>query len=281
MSKIYDKILKCRRNYKIHVEEFNSAMEVAETCKNRSRTSTSFHDTPNERMRTSWHGVENYDEALDLLRNGYEPQVTMAEIKRIANGTDKRISFVNDIVGFTPVVPLALSGVPNCMVNTRMRPMKNKVVSIYYDMTHSCGVTPEDIIDDGKKILGAIMAIESKGYRVNLFAVQTYSDESSTDMLVVKVKSSDRPFDLKRMSFPTMHTAFFRVIGFDWYSKVPNGTYRCGYGHSFGRELEGKTKDAIRETFGDGAIYLCDTILRKETKESLESVLSGSESDCT
>jgi hypothetical protein len=165
------------------------------------------------------------------------------------------------------------------MIDTRMKRIKNKVVDIYYDMTHSCGCTPEELIEDGKKILGAIMAVERRGYRVNLFAVQTYADSDNCDMLLVKVKSADRPFDLKRMSFPTMHTAFFRVIGFDWYSKVPDGTYRGGYGHSFGREMESRASEYAKQIFGDGVIYLCDTILRKETEETLESVLAGSQSD--
>ena len=281
MSTLYEKKFRKskRTEYSIRIEEYTSAMEVAEKCKSRMRTSSNYHDVPNEKMKTSWHGVKSYDEAMDLLRNGYEPQVTMSEIKKVAAGEAKRISFVNDIVGFVPVVPLALNGVPNCMVNSHIRPIKNKVVNVYYDMTHPCGVSPEDLIENGKKVLRAIMAIEQKGYRVNLYAVQTYADGTDCDMLVVKVKSSDRPLDLKRMSFPLMHTAFFRVIGFDWYSKVPTGKYRCGYGHSLGRELDGRIKDAVKEVFGDGAIYLCDTILRRETRETLESTLAGEQSD--
>lgn len=96
-------------------------------------------------------------------------------------------------------------------------------------------------------------------------------------MVCVKVKSASQPMDLKRMSFPIAHTAFFRGIGFDWYSKFPKGTYRPGYGSPICYEkTQEQIQEEYRKLFGNSAIYFsAETILRKKDKaeEYLKEVL--------
>ena len=245
------------RKIAIHMERFDSVMEVADKCNTREMTSNEFHNMRKESLR-SWHGVNTYDEAIDLMHNGYEPQVTMMELDRIARGEGKRIAFSNNIVGFAPVVPLALKGVPNCMIDMRMKPAKIKVIDLYYECTHSASCGADELIADGKKVLGAIMAMERSGYKINLYAMQSYANSDDCDMMIVKIKSSSQPFDLKKMSYALMHPAFFRVIGFDWYSKFPDAKFRFGYGHWLAREFNDKEllQEEFRKIFGNNAVYL-------------------------
>lgn len=279
---IKDKAVKVnnRKAMRFHVEYFDSAQEVARTCTTRQITSDRFYDMRKHYI-DSWFGVKSYDEALELLRNGYQPTVDAmgGVFKASRNGVAKRITFQNEIQGFAPVVPLALKGVPNCMVNMTMKPIKAKVIDVCYDMTASCSVKSSDIIKAGQALLGTIVELEKQGYRFNIYAVQSYADEVSCDMLAVKVKSSGQPLDLKRISFPLTHTAFFRVIGFDWYSKVPGGKHRSVYGHALGYELNNtELQESAKQLFGKSAVYFSAANIIGKDKESIKEVLTNGNS---
>lgn len=260
----------------VNVEFYDSAMDVYEDCKKRTITDSSFDDKSKASFG-SWEGVKTYDEALKYLRNGYQPTVNkLREKLKMQDPGQKRISFTNNIVGSAPIVPLALKGVPNCMIDTRMKQIKCKVIDVYYDMTCSCGTDSDDIIKNGQKMLGAILDLEHQGYRINLYAVQSYNDSNSSDILAVKIKSSNQPLDLKRMSFPLTHTAFFRVIGFDWYSRFPKGKYRCGYGRALGYELNDREmKEFASKMFGDNAIYIAGSKILSRDEEYIKEVLKN------
>lgn len=283
MSKIYDKITNsAKRNYKFHIEAFDSAAEVVQSCKSRKITNGSFDDKSKESFG-SWEGVQSYEEALGLMRGGYQPTVEAMRgvFKATKNGEGTRFAFHNAVAGFAPVVPLALKGVPNSMVNMTMKPIKAKVIDVYYDITNSCGTDSETIIQTGQALLGTVVELERQGYRFNLYAVQTYSDSRDCDMLVVKLKSATQPLDLKRISFPLTHTAFFRVVGFDWYSRVPGGKFRSGYGHAISFELgkdEKKIEALGKELFGQNAILFTGVNINGRGKDYIKEVVTNGNS---
>lgn len=264
--------------FRFNIEEYDSAMEVVEKCKSRTRTSSSFHDMNNHKIDRVWHGVESYETALELMRTGYQPTVEKlrSALKVSKNGERTRFSFRNEIQGFAPVVPLTLKGVPNCMINMSMKPIKAKVINVYYDVAVSCGYSSNEIIKAGQKFLASVVELERQGYRFNLYAVQTYSDSNSTDMLVVRVKRDSQPLDLKRVSFPLTHTGFFRVIGFDWYSKVPGGKYRDAYGSALADTLsKSKRGEAAKKLFGNNAIYISAAEIIDKDEEHIKEVLTN------
>ena len=262
-----------------NIERYESAIEVVTNCKKRTRTNDSFHDMPNESMG-SWYGVDSYEQALDFMKNGYQPTVDSLRnvFKANKNGESTRFAFMNEVQGLAPVVPLALKGVPNCMLNMHMKPIKAKVVDIYYDMVASSGTDSKDIIKAGQTLLGTVVEMERQGYRFNLYAVQTYSNNSSCDMLVVKVKDARQPLDLKRISFPLTHTGFFRVIGFDWYSKVPDGKYRSCYGCALSYTLEGRFKKTMKELFGKNTISFSAVDIMRGGKDYVRTEVETNDS---
>lgn len=266
---------------KVMYEMFNSTNEVVETGSRRSVTDRSFHDMRDGKLggeRPSWCGVDSFEEAEQLMRDGYQPTVDKmkAGIKANVQGQGKRISFFNDVVGYAPVVPLALQGVPTSMQNSYMKPIKAKVLNIYYDMTASCSTSSKEIIEAGQKLLGAIMELEMQGYKFNLYAIQSYySSSQGADILCTKIKNSNTPLDLKRMSFALTHTSYFRVIGFDWYSRCPKATYRSGYGHALGYDYDEKQmQEGFREIFGEqSVVFSCNKIIGQDA-EHLKEVMT-------
>ena len=264
------------KKYSVNIEKYRSAEEVVQDCK--ERPVHDYEDMSRANINMDWHGVNSYDEALELMRTGYQQTVAKLQTSLKANvlGNGKRVAFENNVHGFAPIVPLALKGVPNSMVNMTMKPIKQKVVDVYYDMTTNAGTDPEVIAQCGQKLLGTIIELEKQGYRFNLYALQSYADSESIDMLCVKVKSSDKPLDIKRISFPLTHPAFFRVIGFDWQGKSPIARYiGCGRGHALTYEMsDEEAKKLTKQVFGDNAIYLaCNEIKRKDEKHIKETLV--------
>lgn len=271
MSVIREYQLKSANGYKIMCEQYNSAAEVVADCRTRKITDRSFDDMNDGSLgghSEEWCGVKSYDEALEYLEKGYQPVVDQLKsaIKADLTGKGKRISFHNDIVGYAPIVPLAIMGVPNAMVNSHMKTIKAKVIDVYYDGTFSGGVSSDTIIKTGQKVISVILQLEQQGYRFNLYQVQSYSNSSNCDMMIVKLKDAAQPIDLKRISFPLTHTAFLRVIGFDWYSKTPKGTYREGYGHAvwYENRIRNKLLEMFKEMFGSNAVYISGTNILNE-----------------
>lgn len=253
---------------KVNVEFYGSANEMASDLETRKITDSNFKSNPYDDR--SWVGA-NREETYKMLREGYQPTVDALKGKTKVTATSKRFRAFNDVHGFAPIVPNAIMGLPNSMVNSSMTPIKTKVLDIYYDMTVSCCVESKDLIKAGQKMLGVILSMEAQGYRFNLYVCQTYADSSSCDMVCVKVKSANQPFDLKRMSFPVSHTAFFRGIGFDWYSKCPTAHYRCGYGTPlYHTKKQDDLKAEFKKLFGKGATYFSayKLIEKKDEAES-------------
>ena len=261
------------------VECFDSADEVVKTCSRRElNRAAGFRRNDREDVSFDFTGVHSYEEACELLKTGYQPSVEkfQANVKANLSGQGKRISFFNDVVGFNPIVPLALMGVPNAMQNSYMKPIKAKVIDVYYDMTASCGVNKDKLQTAGEKLFGAILELEMQGYKFNLYAIQAYSDSDSFDMLCTKIKNSNTPLDLRKISFPLTHPGYFRCIGFDWYSRMPKATYRSAYGRplSSGHD-EKEIAEGFKQIFGKNAVVFSASRMLEQDSEHVKNVLTN------
>ena len=280
MGKLFTKQISTnhKKKYDVRVEYYESTSELSKDLNKREMKAGGWHKPD----FSEWTGIESREQLDEFLTSGYNATVKNLKdkVKITARGNGKRISFQNNVQGFAPVVPLAMMNIPNNMISMQMKPIKNKVIDVYYDITCPCSISSEQILKAGEDLLGAILELEHSGYKFNLYAVQTYSDSKDCDMLVVKIKSSDKPFDLKRMSFSLTHTGFFSVVGFDWYSKCPTSTYKGGYGHLLAREVS-NINEAIKEMWGQQAIcFSSDAIInqrldQQHIKEVLQNAGTG------
>lgn len=261
----------------LNIEFYTSANAIVDDLQTRERTDK--HFKPDEYADSKWVGATR-EQTYEMLREGYQPTVDKMRnvAKFTAKGVGKRTQFVSHVEGFAPIVPNAIMGLPNSMITSRIKPIKTKVIDIYYEMTCSANVSSNDLIKAGENLLGTIMELEAQGYRFNLYVVQDYygGRGDGCDMLCLRVKSASQPFDLKRMSFTMSHTAFFRGIGFEWYSKFPKGKYRFGYGHavSYDHTQEELTAE-FRRLFGNNVVFFSATKIMGKDKEYLKGVLTN------
>lgn len=263
MSRVYNKKFTVdSTEYDAHIEMYDSAQEVASDCAVRP-VHISRYRLSDDDISESSTGVKSYAEALDLLRHGYQPVVDdLRTALQARPGEGSRFTFANNIKGYAPVVPLAIKGIPNCMLDTSMKSIKVKVIDVYYDITSSWDTSPEQFIDAGKKLLSTIISLEKQGYRFNLYAVQAYNgtcgSKHTSDILCIKVKSSRTPIDLKRISFPFTHPAFFRVIGWDWQGKSPiTRDIGNGRGHALAFDAPASEIEVeMKKMFGPNISYV-------------------------
>ena len=263
----------------VMVERFTSAEEVVRVSDSRSLTSTlydNYRDSNN--LHKSHYGVDTWEEAESLMLNGYTPFVAKLKSKLdfTAKGQGIRTQFHNDVVGYAPIVPLAILGVPNSMVNSRKVIVPNKVVNIYFDKVAVCDKTSRQIEDACSKFMSALIAVENQGYRVNLYISEAHTDTSgeNVDMMLIKVKDSNSPLDLQRISFPLAHAAFFRVIGFDWFTRCPEARFKSGLGTNMTRKFSHKeVVDAFEEMFKEKCVvFEMEDIITKSEKHIIEAI---------
>lgn len=257
---------KSERSVNVHTEIYDSTSEFAADLKSRRRRIQDdyhgYNDVRTDTYSGHFQGVGSYDEAMDLLQHGYMPLVDQvkASMKKLKLTTNNR-AFRNSMVGFAPIVPNAIKGLPISMVDNINDGTKNKVFDIYYDLAINAGTSASDLLIRGKALLEALMTLELKGYRFNLYCAQSTTDRrnlSIVDILAIKVKNSDTPLNLIRVAFPLVHPAFFRVFGFDWMDKSPV-TRMLGHGRGspLCRILDRESIDTIyKAMFGYNAIYL-------------------------
>ena len=176
--------------------------------------------------------------------------------------------FSDCTAGFVPIVPNALMGLPKSMIGSVVKKV-GKVLDIYYSNSMIADYGPEDFIKAGEHLLKKLVALEQRGYKFNLYAcaafvnhnnpfVQSPTSGNTVDILCVKIKSSDKPLDLRRLSFPLSHPGFFRVAAFDWQATSPiTRDLGRGRGTSLPHMFDDpETWMIFRALFGNQAMYI-------------------------
>lgn len=260
----------------VDYEVFSSMAELVETCKTRPIKDNDFQDMA-KKSYGSFEGVGSYAEALDLLRNGWDKylQATKRAINDVGKCLyEKRLSFTQGVEGFMPIVPLALNRVPNAMVTAYYKPMKTRVVRLYFDCGLSAGYDEEEFVRNGQNLLKVVTKLEQQGYRVELNVCNCYAGSNDkVKMVVQNVKPASQLLDLKRVSFPLMHPAMLRVFGFDWYSKFPNTEYFGGYGKPLYNKYGESTGKIYKELFGDSSVCLAGAEIVEMDEKEIEDLI--------
>ena len=229
---------------KINYEIFDTLGEII--IANRTRPHRHNQDTlNNETIDSTWSGANNYEEAEKLAIDGWngftEEQMDNIFDLKIEREEEKMVTFKNDIVGFAPIIPLVLQGVPNNMRNSQKKCVKSKIIHIVYNISTNCGTSSSSIMRAGMNLFKVIVKLESQGYRIRLTAMQDFSfnnSKNSSDLMILNLKSEYRPLDINSIIFPLIHTAMFRIIGFTWFERSPITEQRSGYGRNFSSKSE-------------------------------------------
>lgn len=234
---ITNKREKFKNGIEIAYEYFSSIDELVKANRKRPHLRQFEDHTLSSELRYDWNGCRTYEEAEDMALNGWNKILEDTEFKGFYNNCgieiEKMAKSINDVVGYAPIVPNVLLGIPQTMINFSRKKVKSKIIHIVYGITVTCGVEMEELTQVGLEFMKAVVDLEKRGYRLRLTAMQEYSSQGDTDILFMKVKDEFKKLDLQSSIFNLVHPAVFRAIGFVWKERSPVCTEMSGYGTAF------------------------------------------------
>ena len=186
-------------------------------------------------------GTDSYEQAVEMFKNGWQSKAEelTKKLKVIQNQViDAQVQKVLfDVVGFQASVPRYLQGIPTNMVNKKLVPIKQKIVTINKDISYNCGVTTEQIVEASIQTLQLVKRIEAQGIRVNLNLIWGVKASGSNEIVKVRLKSANERVNISKLAFPLVHPSMLRRLCFRYLEVAPTITH--GYLYGYGSPLDG------------------------------------------
>lgn len=193
----------------------------------------------------SFTGTRNYDEAIDLLKHGWNEKAKEIENKLKADkkviANNKSQKSVYDVVGYQPSVPRYLQGIPTNMINNKPTIKKQPVVTLIKNIGYNAYTSKGEILNESIKALKIIQRIEQSGIKVNLDLIKCTESNNNNksekqDMMTrIRIKNANERLNISKLAFPLAHPSMLRRIMFAYTEKCQELTdfsYRNGYGRS-------------------------------------------------
>ena len=205
----------------------------------------------------SFTGTNSFAEAKELLRDGDEKNA-----KKIINVTAPGKVSAKDIrprrersyYGGAVNIGAVVTGRPKTMYRNVMQKTEAKVLSFVYNTSVSCMVRADDIARAAVNLTSAICGLESKGYRVNLYAGKISIDRDECFAALVKIKDSKTYMDRKKMAYPLINPSMNRRHMFAALERAEgiSSGWSCGYG----RRADTKTTEEAVKRAGIDARHV-------------------------
>lgn len=185
-------------------------------------------------------GTDSYEAAEKLLIEGDAESAAKIykavniKIKQTAGAGTKMRRF-SSVCGGAVNVPATLVGLPKSMYNTKKIHFENgsKVLTICYNNNASSCVSVDEKVNASAALVAAVVELENRGYRINLYASCSAYNGHEYCANFVKVKDSGQYMDLLKMSYPLVNPSFQRRHAFRFRETMPGlsrgwvGGYGC------------------------------------------------------
>lgn len=192
-------------------------------------------------------GTYSYEQAVEMFKNGWQSKAEelTKKLKVIQNQViDAQVQKVLfDVVGFQASVPRYLQGIPTNMVNKKLVPIKQKIVTINKDISYNCGITTEQIVEASIQTLQLVKRIEAQGIRVNLNLVWGVTAGNTKEVVKIRLKSANERVNISKLAFPLVHPSMLRRLCFRYLEVAP--TIKQNYLYGYGSPLDGYTLKAF------------------------------------
>jgi len=194
-------------------------------CYSRSRAS----ELTTGRINDSFTGTKTFEEALGYLENGWtamsEKLTDRLKLQKQLSPVKKSRKVFQSVVGYTPIVPNYLHGIPTDMLMSKIVATKQRVITINKDNSYMAGDNVNDIEKWSIEAFRIVQAIEAQGIRCNLNLIHATSFESCRNVkrliIKVRIKGSGEKLNISKMSFPMINPAMTRRIFWRVYETMP------------------------------------------------------------
>ena len=176
------------------------------------------------------------------------------------------------VCGYQAIVPLYLQGVPNNMMNKKMVPVKQKVITLNKSLDYNGGTSSDKIVEESIKAMQIVKKLEAQGFRCNLnICLGTSAGWPEKQFIIkVRIKSANEKLNVSKLAFPLVHPSMLRRLFFRFIEVYPNVTksFVSGYGHP-------ASSSELRNTFKGE--YLLPNFIKKDVNtitgiEDLEKI---------
>jgi hypothetical protein len=195
-------------------------------------------------------GTHSFDEAVDLLKNGWSEESAkltnkIKALEKSVKPSTKGKNFYS-VSGYQAIVPLYIQGDPQCMMSRKQVATKQKVVTIDKCITYNCDVSKETIEDESIKALMVIKKFEAMQYRVNLNIIFAAHCGNKSFVVKVKVKDANERLNISKVAFPLVNPSMLRRLFFRFEEVHPTITsdFTWAYGHPIYSERISKYLDS-------------------------------------
>ena len=198
-----------------------------------------------EKSSGDFYGTESFEQALDLLTHGWVDKSKELEqkftdrVKKESNQVMRQKS-VYDVVGGNASVARYLQGVPTNMIRQVRTPVKQKVLTVNYNITFGFKTTAQQILDKAIDCLSYVKKLEDSGTRVNLNVCLIVEYAGLTFGYVSPVKKSGERLSIAKMAFTLCHASMLRRILVACMERDQEVT--SGFVDGYGYPVKDKTK---------------------------------------
>jgi hypothetical protein len=195
----------------------------------------------------------NYNESVEIMKKGYSEPLKqikqgIAKMNRDNMGEKKRVKA--DVVGFMPIVPNAIIGLPKTMLNVKKQPQKQKMINLVYGFSALGNVSADKLLKGGILFLSLVNQLEKEGYRIKIDLLRcTTASEQDAIAYTVTVKEYSQPLNLLKLCYPLVHPSMLRRTSFRWCETLPdlkNTVYANGYGASLYARMDEDAKKELK-----------------------------------
>lgn len=207
--------------------------------------------------------TRNFEEATEILKNGWSDMSSKLtqRLNVVKNQVQPamKAKTTNSVAGFQPIVPLYLSGVPTNMVNRKMVPVKQKVITLNKSISYNCGIKTEQIVEESVKAMMIVKKLEAQGYRVNLNVIMGGIESDLKLITKIRIKSAGEKLNISKLAFPLVHPSMLRRLMFRFIEVYPKVTksFVKGYGTPV-------SDDEAYNLFKDSGEYLLPAFIKKD-----------------
>lgn len=191
---------------------FNSPEELLEFLRGMPRNRVAY---PND--NDDWAGG-SFDQCLSKLQTGdfasaAKAQQIMDKLETQGIETPKLRTIQQGVVGFMPIVPNVLAGVPECMFTRAQSDIEAETtpVNVYVEVNASSGITTEELFNRGSAVLALVMSLATVR-PIELYATGMCDIFSEGKALGAITRIETRPLDLARAAWILTSNGFARKI---------------------------------------------------------------------
>lgn len=270
----------------LRAELFDSLMEFSHTLAH-APTNGAFSKrgwlSSQKTGETEFRGTESWDEAQELMVNGY-PDGLKAILN--AEGAVKATKAFcnedrNDFMGYRPNVQRYLQGLPNCMIRRINERPKASVIDLFYDAGAGGGTGAEKLARAGRNLMTLVQYYEKSNIHVNLSVLDggVDIDTNRETLVAVKIKDARQKLNPLLVSYPMTHPSFFRRHIFRWIETskcTDTPRFAMNYGAVLRDTVEcihnGSMTDYLRKhgVMGKNGYYIdCESVAKAKTLQDV------------